>query len=185
VILSADDLHRRSARIRTLLRPVARAQAGPATESVKLGDLWIIGTHDEVRVTGNYRDWRFATPVARHHAMYFEAWKSIDGRRFRWQSAALNIYRRMRADSEEEIICLHCDPADSPAVPHARYKRGPHIHVSAAGSPLKRAHLALHVQQVDAILQRCDSIHEHLASGVQMIRDEVLDLLVASGEAQA
>lgn len=177
MILPASELGRRSARIRVLLRPIARARAGPATETVNASPLWIIGTRDEAKATSNYRDWRFATPLDRYHAMYFEAWKQIDAKRFRWQCAYLNIYRRKRADDEEEVICLHCDPGEPPAAAHARYKRGPHLHVSAAGDPLKRAHLALHLEQVDTILQRCESIHDHLASGIQMIRDEVLDLL--------
>lgn len=177
MILQGGEVTKRPAKIRNLLRPIARSESGPATEMLHLGGLWIIGTRDEAQVASNYRDWRFATRVPRYHAMYFEAWKQIDAKRYRWQSAYLNVYKRTAGDNEEEIICLHCDPSESAGAAHARYKRGPHLHVSAAGNPLKHAHLALHVDQVDLMLQKCQSIHEHLASGIQMIRDEVLDLL--------
>lgn len=177
MILPASEVPKRAAKIRALLRPIARAPSGPATEDVHLGGVWIIGTRDEVRTTSNYRDWRFATRVTHYHAMYFEAWKPVDPKRYRWQSAYLNIYKRIGADKEEEVICLHCDPSESLAAPHSRYKRGPHLHVSAAGDPLKHAHLALHVDQVEVMLQKCQSIHDHIASGIQMIRDEVLDLI--------
>lgn len=181
MILAASEVAKRAAKIRILLRPIARAaESGPATEMLHLGGLWIIGTRDEAPATSNYRDWRFATRVARYHAMYFEAWKPIDAKRYRWQSAYLNVYRRTDGDNEVEVICLHCDPAEPAAAAQARYKRGPHLHVSAAGDPLKHAHLALHVEQVDMMLQKCQSIHDHLASGIQMIRDEVLDLIEAS-----
>ena len=183
MILLASEVTKRAAKIRVLLRPIARAAAGPATETVHSGGLWIIGTRDEAQVTSNYRDWRFATPIARHHAMYFEAWKQIDSKRYRWQSAYLNIYKRTAGGNEEEVICLHCDPAEPAAAAHSRYKRGPHLHVSAAGDPLKHAHLALHVEHVDEMLQKCQSIHDYLASGIQMIRDEVLDLIEASKNA--
>lgn len=180
MILLAAELTNRAVKIRTLLRPISRSEAGPATETINSNPLWIIAGRDEASSTSNYRDWRFATRVAHHHAMYCETWKRVDQKRFRWQTAYLNIYRRTRSDEEEEVICLHCDPAESPLAAHARYKRGPHLHVSAAGDPLKRAHFALHVNQVDEMLQKCQSIHDHLASGIQMIRDEVLDLLDSS-----
>ena len=182
MILSASEVTKRAKKIRVLLRPIARSASGPATETINANPLWIIGTRDESKANSNYRDWRFATPVDRYNAMYFEMWKKIDRKRFRWQCAYLNIYKRIRTDQEEEIICLHCDPAVPSGAAHARYRRGPHLHVSAAGDPLGRAHLALHVKHVEVMMQKCQSIHEHLASGVQMIRDEVLDLLVASGK---
>lgn len=182
MILATSEVAKRASKIRVLLRPIAKAASGPATEAIHTGGLWIIGTRDEAQSASNYRDWRFATPVTRYHAMYFEAWKQIDTKRYRWQSAYLNVYRKTGVGQEEEVICLHCDPAESPAAAHARYKRGPHLHVSAAGDPLKHAHLALHVDQVDVMMQKCQTIHEHLASGIQMIRDEVLDLLAESSD---
>lgn len=180
MILPASEVVKRAAKIRVLLRPIARATSGPATATISASSIWIIASRDEAYATSHYRDWRFATCVDRHHAMYFEAWKRIDDKRFRWQSAYLNIYKRTSGDEEVEVICLHCDPAESPSAAHARYKRGPHLHISAAGDPLKRAHLALHVENVSTMLEKCQAIHDHLASGIRMIREEVLDLLEAS-----
>jgi hypothetical protein len=183
VILAAGDVIKRAAKIRALLRPISRVSSGPATENIQSGGLWIIGTRDETTVASNYRDWRFATSADKHHAMYFEAWRVVDKRRYKWQSAYLNIYRRTAGQGEEEVICLHCDPAEAIHAPHARYKRGPHLHFSSAGDPLKHAHIALHMGRVDDIVQRCESIHNHLALGVEMIRDEVLSLLGVSDPA--
>ena len=175
--LLAADLHAQEARVRSMLRPISRAQSGPAAASQTLGGVWILGTHDGAPSLSTYRDWRFATPAQRHYAMYFEVWRPVDRRRFGMQCAYLNIYQRCSNGEEREILCLHCDPGEPPTARHAAYKRGPHWHLAFAEDPVQRAHLALHVGRVDELLGDNERLHSALADAVQMIRDEVIDIL--------
>ena len=175
--LPAADLHTQGARVRSMLRPISRAQSGPASAPQTVGGEWILGTHDGLPSLSGYRDWRFATPAQRHYAMYFEVWRRVDRRRYGIQRAYLNIYQRGTDGEEKEVLCLHCDPGESSTAPHAAYKRGPHFHLAFAGDPVQRAHLALHVGKVDELLADNERLHEALADAVQMIRDEVIDIL--------
>ena len=175
--LQAADLYTQEARVRLMLRPISRAQSGPAAAVQTVGGVWILGTHDGSPSLSGYRDWRFATPAQRHYAMYFEVWKPVDRRRYGMQQAYLNIYQRCSNGEEKEVLCLHCDPGESRAAPHAAYKRGPHLHLAFAEDPLQRAHLALHFGRVDELLADNERLHSALADAVQMIRDEVIDIL--------
>jgi hypothetical protein len=175
--LSEEELARRGARIQQLLRPIARRVAGPAWTRLSLGTSQIIiGTHDEARPSSNYRDWRFTIDAAKHHAMYFELWRSETKNRFILDQAYLNIYERTGA-TETEIVCLHCDPSLLPNADHAKYKRGPHIHMSIAGSPYDSAHLALQGPDLTPVLKSTKALHQALSWGIEMIRDEILALV--------
>ena len=108
--------------------------------------------------------------------MYFEAWGLEARNRFVLDKAYLNIYERT-GTSEKEIICLHCDPSLLPDADHAKYKRGPHIHMSVAGFPYDRAHIALQGPDIVPVLRSTDALHSALAWGVEMIRDEIIALV--------
>ena len=109
--------------------------------------------------------------------MYFEVWRPVPRNRFQIQQAYLNIYKRDPAGNEDEILCLHCDPGEPETGPHAKYKRGPHLHLSFTGDPLKRSHLALYVGRVNEIVATSHGLRTALTESVQMIRDEVIELL--------
>ena len=175
--LSAADLGSHARRVRTLLRPISRKGSGPASEARKVDGSWILGTHDGSPSLSGYRDWRFATPARRCHAMYFEVWNPADRKRYRIERAYLNIYQRDGRGEETEVLCLHCDPGEPSGAPHSAYKRGPHLHLSFAGDPLKRAHLALYVGRVEELLADKDRLYSALRDVVKMIRHEVLDIL--------
>ena len=171
--LSELDLVQRGNLIQQLLRPICRWRAGPAWRRLRLGtSRIIIATHDGAPSSGNSRGWRFTTAAKRYHAMYFEAWSLEARNRFVLDQAYLNIYER-NATIEKEMVCLHCDPSLSPDAEHARYKRGPHIHMLVAGFPYDRAHIALQGPDVVTILRSTDALHSALAWGVEMIRDEI------------
>jgi hypothetical protein len=108
--------------------------------------------------------------------MYFEAWRLETRNRFVLDQAYLNIYERTRT-SEKEIICLHCDPSLLPEADHAKYKRGPHIHMSVAGFPYARAHIALQGPDIVSVLRSTDALHNALAWGVDLIHDEIIPLM--------
>lgn len=174
--LSEQELAQRGARIQELLRPISPWSAGPAFTRISVGASIIIGTHDEARPSSHYRDWRFTINARKHHAMYFEAWRSETRNRFMLTQAYLNVYEKDRT-KEREIVCLHCDPSLLPSAEHARYKRGPHIHMSIAGFPYDRAHIALQGPDLAPILRSTEAIQNALSWGVEMIRDEILALL--------
>ena len=175
--LPAAELHNQEAHVRRMLRPLARAEAGPASVPRTVAGAWILGTHDGSPSLSGHRDWRFATPAAHHYAMYYEVWRRVDRKNFGMQCAYLNIYRRDVRGDETELLCLHCDPGEASTSPHAAYKRGPHLHLSIAGDPVKRAHLALHVGRVEEVLADRERLYAALGDAVQMIRDEVIDIL--------
>jgi len=174
--LSANELAGRGGRIQQLLRPISRIVTGPAWARLSGPSRIIIGTHDGARPSSDYKDWRFTIDARRHYGMYFETWRAETQSRFVLDQAYLHIYERIDVN-ERQIICLHCDPSLSPGADHERYKRGPHIHMSAAGFPFDRAHIALQGPDVSPVLKSAETLHNALAWGVEMIRDEVLALI--------
>jgi hypothetical protein len=108
--------------------------------------------------------------------MYFEAWRRETKNDFLLDQAYLHLYARTQTE-ERQIVCLHCDPSLSPDARHARYKRGPHIHFSVAGFPYDGAHIALRGPDLGPVLRSMEAIHEVLAWGVEMIRDEIVALV--------
>ena len=110
--------------------------------------------------------------------MYFELWRQESRDRFALEKAYLNLYQRSGRE-EKEIICLHCDPSLPADADHARYKRGPHIHMAVAGYPDSRAHIPLQGPDIMPVLRSTDSLHNALTWGVEMIRDEMLGLMRA------
>jgi hypothetical protein len=177
VHLSEEEIVGRGKRIQQLLRPICQWKAGPAWKRLPFGtSRIIIATHDGAPSSSHFRDWRFTIEARKYHAMYFEAWSLEARNRFVLDQAYLNIYERT-ATNEKEIVCLHCDPSISPDADHAKYKRGPHIHMSVAGFPYDRAHIALHGPDIVPILRSTEALQSALAWGVEMIRDEIITLI--------
>lgn len=175
--LSERELVGRGTRISKLLRPISRRESGPAwSRFSRAGTQMIIGTHDEARPSSDYRDWRFSIKAKGYVAMYFELWKLESRDRFVMEKAYLNLYK-WDGSTEKEIVCLHCDPSLPDDAGHARYKRGPHIHMAVAGYPYDRVHLALLGPDIRPILKSTDTLHDAIAWGVEMIRDEMLPLM--------
>jgi hypothetical protein len=178
--LSEKELIARGARISKLLRPISLRETGPAWSRLPRGGAQIIiGTHDESRPTSDYRDWRFSINAKGFVAMYFELWKLESRDRFALEKAYLNLYQ-WDGSTETEIVCLHCDPSLPADADHARYKRGPHIHMAVAGYPYGRAHIALLGPDPTVTLGSAELLHNALAWGVEMIRDEMLGLKQAA-----
>jgi hypothetical protein len=109
--------------------------------------------------------------------MYHERWSRKDKNVWQLERAYLNLYKRSGVD-EVEFLCLHCDPLEPDSAPHARYKQGPHLHVSIADDPIKHAHLALNGGLLNLVLKSVMTLGTTMEWAVQMIRDEVLDALV-------
>lgn len=160
-----------------MLQPITQRRGGPAWAPKSIGTSTIvIATHDGSPPVSEYRDWRFATVASGFNAMYHERWSRRDKNLWELERAYLNIYKHSGVD-EIEFLCLHCDPLETDTAPHARYKQGPHLHVSIAGEPIKHSHLAIHGGLLDAVLQSVATLSNTMDWAVQMIRDEVLDAI--------
>jgi hypothetical protein len=172
--LLEKDLVARGTRIMELLRPISLRRSGPAWSRFQVGgSSIIIAAHDEARPTSDYRDWRFSITARWRVGMYFEYWRLESRNRYVLEKASLNLYKRIDS-GEKELVCLHCDPSLLENAEHARYKRGPHIHMSVAGSPYSHAHIALRGPDLGETLRSVDSLHDALTWGIEMIRDEMI-----------
>jgi hypothetical protein len=147
----------------------------------------MIGVHSGPRPELGITDWRFSTIVRGVRAGYHERWIAVDEKRlqFYMERAYLHLYRSRSQNADEvEVLALHCDPNepdDTGALKHALYKRGPHIHVTAAEQPFPHSHFALNRTNIDDVLGSVKSLHEAVASGILLIRDQVLDLINERG----
>jgi hypothetical protein len=105
-------------------------------------------------------------------------------KRYCLERAYLHLYRRGPTEDDElEFLALHCDPNepdDTGHLKHAVYKRGPHIHITAAPQPLCHSHFALNRSHLPDVLASVASLSAAVQSGVEMIRDQVLDILATN-----
>jgi len=174
-------LHGRGHEIGRMLSPLT----GPRTTAhdiIASRSEVIIAAFSGLKPITDYRSWRFNTVTNGIHAGYFERWNSADEKRTRFylDRAYLHLYWQPRAlDDEKELLALHCDPnepEDAGLLKHALYKRGPHIHVSASEQPLPHSHFALNADHLGDVLASAERLSRAVASGMVLVRDQVLDL---------
>jgi hypothetical protein len=132
------------------------------------------------------RDWRFATQVPYLWGSYLERWVPVDtkARHYFLDRAYLHLYRRSHLEgmSENEILALHCDPnepdepSDHHGLKHARYKRGPHIHVPTAEQPMPHSHIALNLGNLPEVLNSFENLSAAFNSAIQMLDEQVIAL---------
>lgn len=176
--ITKQELSSRGEHIRKLLEPLTNRPGGPAWKPRVTSQNWIIGMHDGAPPNSSHQEWRFATCVPDLRAAYFELWKRADDEVWCLYQAYLNIFRRDPMTREErKFLSLHCDPNEPDHAPHARYKKGPHLHVQAADEPFPHAHLALTGKHLDIALGSVDSLSEAVEWAVRMLRDEVFDAM--------
>ena len=111
--------------------------------------------------------------------MYFEIWNPEDTSRRSWSlyRAYFSLYRVKRATRfEDENLAIHCDPEEADTAPHALYKQGPHLHVTAGSYPLPHAHFALNRGHLVDVLRDAPSLFDALGGAFIMVADEVLSL---------
>lgn len=186
--LEVAKLSARGQRISEMLLPITGSPR-LAYSLVPQRNEIVIAVHSGSRPVTDPREWRFTTPVLRMRGAYFERWVPNTEKRkdYHLLQAYLHLYWRERGehrDQESEILALHCDPNepnDEGLTNHARYKRGPHIHVVAARQPLPHAHFALNAGHLSEVLASLERLSAAVASGVNLIRDQVLDLYDAGG----
>ncbi len=184
VQLRIRDLASRGQEVRDLLRPLVGKSGGPAWQPRASSNEYIIGTHQGSPPSSDYRDWRFSMGVRDFQAMYFERWlRSPENKPEIWylHRAYLNIYQLVNR-KEIEFICLHCDPNEPDGAPHARFKKGPHLHVKVASPPVCDAHIALHLGCLESVLTSASSLSDALKSSIDMLVSEIWPRLALEGE---
>lgn len=180
IIISEDSLIKRINNIPKLLRPLTTPSIRPACKfysGLAGSGIKIVGAHQGDSSGSSYRDWRFRTFVNDYRCMYYELWKADNGgRNFYLINMYLSLFRIDRTNHKEvELLALHCDPEEPNDSIHAKYKRGPHIHVSAAESPIPNAHIALTCGYLESILSSFDSLTKAMGWVIVMLKEQILD----------
>jgi hypothetical protein len=186
VELSINTLFTRSDAIRSMLTPLVRSNRIATSRRSYLGNVTFGAYSGTEPITEAVGDWRFTTFVPSIRGAYHERWTPFDEKKKRYQleRAYLHLYRRKTAPSSQEIeiVALHCDPnePDEPdgyqGVKHARYKRGPHIHVTAADQPIPHSHLALNLSDLSEVLRSFDNLEGAFQNAIRLLEEQVLDI---------
>lgn len=58
--------------------------------------------------------------------------------------------------------------------PLGTYKRGPHLHVSVAKSPIAHSHFSFYLGQLEEVLASCDDLSRAISLALKVVRDEVV-----------
>lgn len=165
--------------IQKLLRPIAKVDTGPAWRfAPSIGHVKVLGTHDGSIHSDNFSEWRFASIVPRIFIMYYELWKLAADNQCFIERAYLQIYKVNKLNgSENEIVCLHCDPNEPKNSKLYIYKCIPHIHMRTAEHPLNHSHIPLALGQDKFALKSVDTFDNFLSLSIQFIHDEILGRL--------
>jgi hypothetical protein len=184
--LSADRLQGRRQEVPDMLLPITNSRRVGSSFDRQRDEL-LIGAHSGRKPDIGLRDWRFTTKIRRIRGSYWERWAPTTEKRriyYLAQSYLQLYWRESAGDEESELVALHCDPNeadDTGVLRHAIYKRGPHIHVLTASQPLPHSHFALNLGNLPDILRSIDTLTGAVRFGINMIRDQVLDLFDAHG----
>ena len=186
ISLSIQDLKSRGLQVAQILNPLVESENGPKWDfRSKTSQVTIIahGGKSSRLYRSRVKDSKFQTACRDCVAGYMEVWRrsSEDDRIYLLALAYLDIsVRNENTKGFDEIICLHADPDANEDDESYLYKRGPHIHVSAATDPIPKSHIALELSNNDQILTSLDYFNTVFARSVTMIRDEILYRLTAN-----
>lgn len=179
IALEIDQLVKRGQDVREILSPLRRDCPLVAFEHKSYRDYFVVGIHDGVKTASRPRDWLFKTAFPSIKGNYFEHWLPIDSGRYGLEKAYLNLFLLESHESAPKaFLSLHCDPQVDETSPHWQYKRGPHLHLQAAGHPFSRAHLCLSHGHLDLILDSIDSLTETFSKGIELVSEEILEQLI-------
>jgi hypothetical protein len=181
--LESQELFRRGGDVCELLGPLTGSGASRAGFDYRssYGQVSLAAFSGPRPVSDSIDLWRFTTRVPTLRGSYFERWLPVNERRKRYflDRGYLHLYvsTRMGAEpTEKQILALHCDPNEPEASKHWRYKRGPHLHISVAESPIPHSHFALNAFHLDSVLRSTENLSEAFGAAVKMLEDQVLEL---------
>ena len=185
VVLDESELVKRPLVICRLMKPLAKSGGGGLkTHQVASGTngrLLCIGSGSGTGVPqgGTLRGVRYPSRIDRVTLNYSEKWVQ-QAKSAVYKMAYSNLHLDLvRANGEEEILALHCEPGIDSGVLSSRYKKGPHLHLllSGAARALSKSHISLCLTEPG---QRCSSAADFTAAFktiILMIDDEVLPRL--------
>lgn len=137
----------------------------------------MIAAHNGTKTTSDFTEWRFSTYLNKYQAAYHEIWRPNDSHGlFYMFQAYLSVFEIDATNRDEyPIILIHCDPNEPDNANHARYKQGPHMHVSASNQPLPHSHFGLNMGHLDSVLSSVDALTDAFEIAVIMVKQQVLD----------
>lgn len=179
--IDAAALRDRSTDVKRMLRPLIHNRTVLVPEFVERVPCLTLAVKTGGSSLGHYSGWRFSTHIDGISASYYERWEPTNSTRraYRFQRGYLHLFKKVGANqdaTERKLVLLHCDPNEPAEAPHARYKQGPHLHFSAAGSPLSQSHIALNYSHLDEILSSFENLSKAWDNSIKLIDEQVLAL---------
>jgi hypothetical protein len=178
-VLETENVVKRTQEVARLLQPIAPRSLRTACRPRWLERNYFLCAYIGPEPSDPDPDeWRFPTRIANIRASYHERWIPTDYRRRNLflERAYLHLFIRGPERTEKQILALHCDPNEPESERHFRYKAGPHVHMSTAGDPLHRSHIALNVDNLEEVLRSVTTITTALSQALAMIDEQVLGL---------
>lgn len=108
---------------------------------------------------------------------YKEVWKKEDQRTYYLYMASLEIYAPPTENSWPEILALHCDPCEIKKDKHLKYKRSPHMHISASIDPFPLAHISLYLDREVDVYETLESFNRYLKRYSILIKEQFMDII--------
>jgi hypothetical protein len=122
-----------------------------------------------------YREWRFSTRAEQIQGQYFEEWANVGARRWELKHVCFHLFLvRSRFTPPEEIIAVHSEPSEDGLTLSSRLKKGPHLHVKAAGDPIGGAHFPLCLPCLNPVLNSIESLTGVMSELIGVLALEVV-----------
>ncbi len=176
IVLDVADLVRgRRKEVQAVLHPLAKKGRPIPCSFVPHPRAKVICGHGGSPDRNHRRIW-FPTYANGIQGQYHEMWYPRNGECEWWlERAYFSLRRIVRTIHQVEIIlCIHSDPMCDDPDPAGLYKRGPHLHVDLAQSPLPDAHFPLNLGQLEEVLSSCDNLSQAMSRAIKIVRDEVI-----------
>lgn len=153
------------------LRPTGRRVASNWLPGQYNGGRMLVA-HDGKAVDGSY----FRTFCCDIRCRYHEVWRPFRGGKdhFLYQAYLSVCLLDRITHALPEILCIHCDPEEDPSTAQSTYKRGPHLHVEKADSPVDKCHFPLNLCHLRKTLESHSSLTRALGAAIHVVRNEVV-----------
>ncbi len=125
---------------------------------------------------GSYRDWTFPTRVERIRGQYFEEWIRSDRQGWELKHICFHLFRVESPRAiPKEIVAVHSEPGEDGVSFSSKLKKGPHLHVKAAGDIIGEAHFPLCLSCLESVLSSTDCLMNAIRELIEVLAVEVID----------
>jgi hypothetical protein len=158
------------------LAPLSLRSAVDAT-SVSKRNSWVVAAFLGTQPLEDYTDWLFPTKIDRFMATYHEVWQAtIDtDETYYLEQLQFHLYCiRSHLELPTPVLALHSEPVLDSDRFDQEYSLGPHLHITHAAYPLRRAHLALEMRGLLDVLSSVSELNLSLLRCLTMINGEIL-----------